>query len=273
MRFEYSDPVTVSAAQISEMLSFARKVAVQAGAATLQYFRTSLDVQNKLADGRFDPVTQADRAAENVIRQAVEQTYPEHGIYGEEFGYQAGNGLTWVIDPIDGTRAFMSGMVHWGVLLGLFDGQKPVLGVMVQPFTGEVFSGDSLHAWYESDAQQSVMQVRKCPHLDQAVLASCGPQYMKPGVEREAFARLESAAMMTRYGGDCYLYAMLAMGHLDVVVDANLNAYDVQALIPIIRGAGGVATTWSGDDPSMGGSFLASGNKVIHQQALKIISG
>ena len=146
--FDYTPVIAVTAAERSKYLDFAKAVARAAGATILPYFRTSADgmrLENKAADG-FDPVTRADREAEQVIRQRINQTYPEHGIYGEEFGLQTGNGLTWVIDPIDGTRAFMSGMLHWGVLLALFDGENPIVGVLYQPYTDELFFGDGVSA-------------------------------------------------------------------------------------------------------------------------------
>ena len=147
--FEYSPRVAITDEERAEYLAFAGRVAAEAGAATLPFFRANVAVENKLEEGRFDPVTEADRAAESIVRQSIEARFPHHGILGEEFGYKAGNGLTWVIDPIDGTRAFMTGMLHWGVLLALFDGQDPVVGVMHQPFTGEtdifIFPGYRFH--------------------------------------------------------------------------------------------------------------------------------
>jgi histidinol phosphatase-like enzyme (inositol monophosphatase family) len=271
MSFTYTPGVSTSSAELDEYLAFASRTAVQAGGATLEFFRSSVSAENKLDDGRYDPVTKADQAAEQIVRQAIEKTYPSHGIFGEEFGHKPGNGLTWVIDPIDGTRAFMSGMVHWGVLVGLFNGQKPVIGVMYQPFTGELFTGNCTQASYTKGTLSQPLEVRNCTSLETAVVGSCGPQYFTTQAQHDAFARLEQAAMMTRYGGDCYLYAMLAMGHIDIVLDANMNAYDVQGLIPVIEGAGGVVTTWDGGDPSMGGTFVACGTRSLHTQVLETL--
>ncbi|MDP6376055.1 MAG: histidinol-phosphatase [Pseudomonadales bacterium] len=270
---EYSNRVAVSGADRASYLEFACRVAEEAGRATLPYFRAEVQIENKHSDGRYDPVTEADRGAERVIRQAIGSEYPRHGILGEEYGYQEGNGLTWVIDPIDGTRAFMTGMLHWGVLLALFDGQDPVVGVMHQPFTGETFFGDCHSAWYEQRGQKRQLGVRACSKLDSAVVASTGPQWFSEGRERQAFERLVEATLFTRFGGDCYLYAMLAMGYVDLATDANLNPYDIQPLVPIIRGAGGVITTWAGDNPSMGGAVLASGDAAVHEAALKVLAG
>ena len=131
---KYAPPHPLSDSLRAEYLAFAIEIARAGGAATLPYFRTSTVVENKLTDGQFDPVTEADKAAEKIIRESISDKYPAHGVFGEEFGHQEGNGLTWVIDPVDGTRAFMSGLLHWGVLLALFDGERPVIGVMYPAF-------------------------------------------------------------------------------------------------------------------------------------------
>lgn len=265
---QYSDAVSLQPAEITELTAFAVDLAVRAGRVTLPYFRTALAVDDKRTGGRFDPVTAADREAEQVIRAGVQGSYPDHGIFGEEFGHQSGNGLTWVVDPIDGTRAFMTGMLHWGVLLALFDGEKPVLGVMHQPFTGETFFGTNDAAFYRHGGQQHALRCRPCDALDAAVLTTTSPRFFADS-ERTLFSRLEAAAKLTRYGGDCYIYAMLAMGQVDLATDAGLNAYDIQALMPIIRGAGGVVTTVDGGDPSMGGFVVAAGSEALHRLALE----
>lgn len=269
---DYSSPVSVSAEHREEFLQFAVQAAVEAGAATLPYFRTETVVENKLDGSGFDPVTDADRGAEKVLRERIRTAYPTHGICGEEFGVEAGNGLTWVIDPIDGTRAFMSGMVHWGLLLGLFDGERPVIGVMYQPYTEEIWCGDGHRAEFRRGTSVRPLQTRGCTEVSDAVLATTSPVYFK-GAEKSGFERLEAAVKLSRYGGDCYLYAMLAMGYVDLATDAMLNSYDIQGLIPIIEGAGGVVSTYAGGNPSMGGTILAAGNRTLHERALEVLSG
>ena len=265
----YSDPVSLSAAQTVELLAFAGATVRAAGKATLPFFRADVAVKNKRTDGSFDPVTQADHAAETLIREAIERTYPNHGILGEEYGQAAGNGLTWVIDPIDGTRAFMSGFLHWGVLLALFDGQRPVLGVMYQPFTDELFSGDSAASRYQQGTTIRDMRVSSTIQLQDAVMATTNPKYFAEFDALAGFRRLEEAAKLSRYGGDCYIYAMLAMGYVDIALDAGLNPYDIQALIPIIQGAGGVVSTADGGDASMGGLVVAAATPQLHEAALR----
>ncbi len=267
----YTDPHPVSSEELRRYKSFALQVSGLAGKITLPFFRAGVAVENKLDDGRFDPVTEADKGAERLIRDEIAKTFPDHGVFGEEFGLEEGNGLTWVIDPIDGTRAFMTGMLHWGVLLALFNGAKPVLGVMHQPFTDEFFVGDGVSAEYHQGSEVRDLRVRGCENLSDAVLTTTGPQHYTVA-EREDFARLEQAVKFTRYGGDCYIYAMLAMGSVDLAADSMLNPYDIQALIPIIRGAGGVVTTRSGGDPSMGGFVIASGSAEVHEAALRVLN-
>ncbi len=268
---QYSSPYSLSDPLRAEYLAYAIEVSQTAGAAALPYFRASVVVQNKRTDGRFDPVTEADKAVEQILRDAIHAKYPEHGIYGEEFGHEDGNGLTWVIDPIDGTRAFMCGMLHWGLLLALFDGERPVLGVMYQPFTDELFYGDGRFAEYRQGTNDvRSLQVSRRTDLTDAVLTTTSPRWFE-GSQRKGFDSLEDVVKLSRYGGDCYIYGMLAMGYVDLAADANLNAYDIQAHIPIIEGAGGIVTTLDGGNASMGGVILASASEALHQAALEIL--
>ena len=269
----YSDPVAVSSEQLAEYLELGLEIAAEAGREILPYFRTELSIVNKRTDGHFDPVTEADRAAEQVIRARLAERLPEHGVFGEEFGHESGNGLTWVIDPIDGTRAFMTGMLHWGVLLALFDGEKPILGVMHQPFTGEFFYGDNLSAHYRRGDETRRLATSASSDIEEAVLTTTSPRLLSDPGERAGFDRLEAAVKLSKYGGDCYIYAMLAMGYVDIALDGSLQPYDIQAIMPIIRGAGGVVTTASGGDASMGGFVVAASSREIHAQALKYLQG
>jgi myo-inositol-1(or 4)-monophosphatase len=271
MGFGYSERHAVAPDDAARFLKFAVATAAEAGAAALPYFRTDVAVENKRADGGFDPVTEADRGAERVIRRAIQAKFPGHGLCGEEYGYEPGNGLTWVIDPIDGTRAFTTGMLHWGVLLALFDGETPVVGVMHQPFTGEFFCGDGRTAEYRRGDQARALRVRACESIDQAVLASTSPQFFRPEGERAAFDRVRAHVRTTRYGGDCYLYCMLAMGYVDIAVEAGLHPYDIQALMPIIAGAGGVVSSWTGGNASMGGTVVAAGDARVHAEAIQLL--
>ena len=266
----FTTAIAVSADQKTEYLGFARSAARAAGDAILPYFRSRMQVTNKLSGQGFDPVTLADQAGERVIRAAIEDAYPDHGIFGEEFGLKSGNGLTWVIDPIDGTRAFMTGMLHWGVLLALFDGEQPIVGVMYQPYTDELFSGDNESAWYERAGESQSLVTSACRRVDEACLSTTGIDWLPPS-KQGRFRQLSQATKLTKVGGDCYLFGMLAMGSLDLGVEAGLNAYDIQALMPIVRGAGGVVTDWEGGNPSLGGTVLASATQALHSEAMTLL--
>lgn len=266
----FTTAIAVSADHKTEYLGFARSAARAAGDAILPYFRSRMQVTNKLSGQGFDPVTLADQAGERVIRAAIEDAYPDHGIFGEEFGLKSGNGLTWVIDPIDGTRAFMTGMLHWGVLLALFDGEQPIVGVMYQPYTDELFSGDNESAWYERAGESQSLVTSACRRVDEACLSTTGIDWL-PASKQGRFRQLSQATKLTKMGGDCYLFGMLAMGSLDLGVEAGLNAYDIQALMPIVRGAGGVVTDWEGGNPSLGGTVLASATQALHSEAMTLL--
>lgn len=166
----------------------------------------------------------------------------------------------------------MSGMLHWGLLLALFDGDRPIVGVMYQPYTDELWVGDGQSAEFRRGSSVRTLKVRECGSLGDAVLATTTPNLFE-GQELAGFGRLESTVKLTRYGGDCYSYGMLAMGYVDLATDATLNSYDIQALIPIIVGAGGIVTTYAGDNASLGGTILASGSAKLHAAALSVLSG
>jgi myo-inositol-1(or 4)-monophosphatase len=256
-------------------LEFAHVLADIAAEAILPYFRRPLAVRNKGQAGGFDPVTAADRAAERAIRKAVRARFPDHGLLGEEFGEIAGAGrYRWLIDPIDGTRAFITGSPLWGTLIGLMDGPRPVLGLMSQPFTGERFWSEGRRArWRGAAAKERPLRTRPCPRLAEAVLTTTHPDLFAAEAEGAGFAALRARVRMTRYGGDCYGYCLLAAGCIDLILEAGLKAYDVMPLVPIIEAAGGVITTWDGAPATAGGRILAAGDPRLHAQAMAILRG
>ena len=266
-------PVALDAAQQSEFAAFLRELVNVASPHALAHFRQTIPIANKGTPfGDYDPVTQADRDAETSIRELIRVRYPEHGIYGEEHGFEGSDsGLTWVIDPIDGTRAFITGQLHWGVLVALFNGEKPVLGAMLQPFTKELFIADGTHSWLEHDGQRTSLAVRACAQLGDAILCSTTPEMFAAPGELAAFEALASCVRMRRFGGDCYSYCMLAHGLVDLIVEADLKPYDIQALIPIIEGAGGIVTDWQGHCAAHGGRVIAAGDRRVHAAALAML--
>jgi histidinol phosphatase-like enzyme (inositol monophosphatase family) len=260
-------------ADLKEYLEFAHRLADISAAAILPYFRKSIAVRNKAGTTGFDPVTVADRAAERSIRKAIAEHYPAHGIVGEEFARAAGAGsLDWVIDPIDGTRAFIIGAPLWGTLIGLLDAGQPVLGLMNQPFTGERFwgAGGKARSSTRGGAPRS-LKTRPCATLADAVLTTTHPDMFSAPGEQAAFQRLKAQARMTRFGGDCYAYCLLAGGFIDLIVEAGLKTYDVVALVPIIEGAGGRITTWQGKPATEGGRIVAAGDARLHKEALAVL--
>lgn len=264
--------IAVSPAELSELCAFAEELVDASGRVILPHFRSALAVDNKAGGAAYDPVTIADRAAESAISALIRQRYPAHGIYGEEHGYEVGTaGLTWVIDPIDGTRAFITGSPLWGTLIGLHDGERPILGIMDQPFTGERFVGSALRAEIKAPTGSGKLRTRACAELGQARLQSTTPD-MFTGAARDAFFAVADSVQLRRYGGDCYAYALIALGQVDLVIESGLMPYDVQALIPIIEAAGGVITTWSGADPGNGGQIIAAGDRRLHEQALRLLA-
>jgi len=251
-------------------LEFAYRTALAAGEAILPHFREIIDVEDKRPLAGYDPVTIADRAAESVIRAEIARAYPDHGIHGEEQGKQAGTSpLTWVIDPIDGTRSFILGQLHWATLIALHDGVRPVAGVAHQPFVGETFlaAQGGLAQWRRGD-QKRTLRTRACARIEDAVVATTDPRHFQTPRQRAVYDAISGPARLTRFGGDCYCYTQLAMGFVDMVVETGLQPYDVQALIPLIEAAGGVITNWSGGACDQGGDVFACGDRELHAQVL-----
>ncbi len=252
---------------------FIDELATVSGNAIRPFFRTALGVEDKSRGGPFDPVTEADRAAELAMRTMIRQKFPTHGIVGEEFGPERPDAeFVWVLDPIDGTKSFISGMPAWGTLIALTRAGEPVFGMMHQPFIGERFSGDRIAARYRGPAGDRVLLVRPCARLGEAILYTTSPRLMDVA-DRAMFARVEETVRLSRYGGDCYSYCMLAAGQVDLVIETGLKPHDVAALIPIIVGAGGVITTWAGGPPEAGGRIVAAGDPRVHGAALAILNG
>lgn len=254
-------------------LEFAHRLADLSGQAILPYFRKSIAIKNKAAAAGFDPVTAADRAAEKSIRKAIVARHPDHGVIGEEFGERSGRGpYQWVIDPIDGTRAFITGSPLWGTLIGLLHEGRPRLGLMNQPFTGERFWSQGATARGRApDGTIRRLKTRSRTGLREATLTTTHPDLFASAPEITAFQRLKAKARMTRYGGDCYGYCLLAAGFIDIIVECGLKPYDVVALVPIIEGAGGIITTWQGEPATAGGRIVAAGDARVHEEALALL--
>lgn len=256
-----------------DFAAFVSELASVSGETIRPFFRTALGVENKSLSGGFDPVTAADRAAETAMRALIKKTFPEHGIVGEELGAEQPDAeYVWVLDPIDGTKSFICGMPVWGTLIGLTRRGEPIYGVMHQPFTREQFTGDGAAASYRGPAGDRALRARPCAALEDAVLLTTSPLLMRDA-DRQLFHRVEQAVRLSRYGGDCYAYCMLAAGHVDLVIETELKPYDVLPLIPIIEGSGGLITTWDNGRPHDGGRIIAAGDRRVHAKAMELLRG
>lgn len=251
---------------------FMRRIAQAAAAETLPRFRRRGDVANK-EEGGFDPVTEADREAERAIRAVIKARFPDHGILGEEHGREnADASHVWVIDPIDGTRAFISGLPVWGTLVGLTVDGEAVAGLMSQPFTGELFYADARGSFYEGPGGNRRLQTRKTTVLAEATMFTTTPALFR-GVARNRYDELEKMVRLARYGTDCYAFAMIAAGTVDIVADPGLQSYDIVGLIPIIEMAGGVVTTFEGGPAEPGGDIIAAATPELHALAMERLRG
>jgi histidinol phosphatase-like enzyme (inositol monophosphatase family) len=263
-----ADFMALTPDQLSEFQAFAEKLADAAAAAIRPHFRTQIATENK-SHSEFDPVTVADTAAEEAMRELIHAHYPTHGILGEEGGTHTGESpFTWVLDPIDGTRAFITGLPLWGTLIALNDGTQPILGLMNQPFTGERYIGSLHGAWLNGTR----LKTRPCTSLTSARLMCTTPEMFNKLEYKEVFDTVAKQVQLLRFGGDCYAYCMLASGFVDVIIEAGLQPYDVQALIPIVEAAGGRLTRWDGSSAQDGGAVIACGDPELHYQLLELMS-
>ncbi|MBQ2261158.1 MAG: inositol monophosphatase family protein [Loktanella sp.] len=255
----------------AELIRVAHLLADAARGPALAHFRTAGLVADSKGDGQFDPVTIADRAAERAMRDILAKERPEDAIFGEEYGQTSGtSGLRWVLDPIDGTRGYISGTPTWGVLIAVGHDAGPVYGIIDQPYIGERFAGGFGQAVLTGPMGVTQLTTRAPRALDQAILLSTFPEIGTPA-EMQAFQAVSQRVRLTRYGMDCYGYALLAAGQVDLVIEAGLNAYDVQGPIAVITAAGGIVTDWTGRPVHDGGQVLAAANADIHATALAVL--
>ncbi len=258
--------------ELTDTLRFCRELLVEAGGIALRHFRGQLDVDNKLTDGRFDPVTLADREVEAFLRQRLLAAFATDTVIGEEGGVTPGSSTrSWVIDPIDGTKAFISGLPTWGMLLGLMQDRQAVAGLMHQPFTGELFVGSAAGASLYHGDRCYALTTRSEAALQDAILYCTHESMFANRANLEAFRRVAGKVRLQRFGGDCYAYCMLALGRIDLVIEDTLQPYDIVPLIPIIEAAGGVVTDRQGGPAVAGGFVVAAANRELHRQVMDVI--
>lgn len=263
--------MTTDATLRAELMRVAHLLADAARTETLKHFRTAALVADDKGGGLFDPVTAADRASENAMRAVLARTRPHDAIFGEEFGHQPGaTGLTWVLDPIDGTRGYISGTPTWGVLISVADETGPLFGIIDQPYIGERFTGGFGVAEVNGPLGKTALTCRAERPLSDATILTTYPEV---GTEEEgrAFHAVAAQCKLARYGMDCYGYALLAAGQVDLVIEAGLNAYDIQAPIAVVQAAGGLVTNWEGGPAHDGGRAIAAATPTLHAAALEII--
>lgn len=247
------------------------KAAKSAAQQTLPLFRSNLAVDNKLADG-FDPVTAADQNAEDAIREMITKDFPDHGIIGEERANKnTDSDFAWIIDPVDGTRAFVSGLPVWGTLIGVTYKGFGFAGLMSQPFTGETYL--AINGTSELHHRDTVTQlsVRDTADIEQAIMFTTTPALFDTPESRAAFDAVDQQVQLTRFGCDCYAYALLAAGHIDLIIEPRMNTYDIAALVPLIENAGGTVSTWSGERAEQGGDIIAAATPELRDKALKLM--
>jgi myo-inositol-1(or 4)-monophosphatase len=259
---------------------FLHELAETAAAHTRPLFRSAFAIENKAGDGADDgigdglnPVTAADRGAEAAMRRLINERYPGHGILGEEYGAENLDAdWVWVLDPIDGTRGFICGIPLWGTLIGLRYEGEPVLGMISQPILNERFFGSVDGSYYWNSGTETPLRTRPCETIETAHISTTDPRLFT-SQERPRYDRVENKAKLARYGYDCYAHAMVALGQIDCVIEAGVGAHDIEPIAPVIAGAGGRATNWSGGSVKGGGQIVTSGDARLHALILEILSG
>ena len=229
------------------------------------------EAEDKNAGGAFDPVTAADRGAERVMREWIEACWPEHGISGEEYGEKEGSGpWSWSLDPIDGTRAYVCGLPSWTTLIALLHKGRPVVGIIDAPRLDELYLGASPGTILRGSRRTEELRTSGCRSLGEARFSTTDP-YLFSGAEAEGFERVRRAARLTRYGLDAYAYARVAAGALDLVIESGLKPHDYNALIPVVRGAGGVVGNWRGEDDFGEGKLVAAATPELFEEAVRLL--
>jgi histidinol phosphatase-like enzyme (inositol monophosphatase family) len=260
--------MTIDLAKVEATLLLAAEAAASH---TLPLFRSGLGVDNKLSEG-FDPVTEADRAAETAIRAVIAEHFPDHAIIGEEWGSSGEGPYSWIIDPVDGTRAFISGAPVWGTLIGFAHEGVAIAGLMSQPFIGETFLAVPGRSSYRRGAVTLPNRTSGQTELAQSKVFTTTPSLFRTPELMSKWKAIESATRLQRFGMDCYGYALLAAGHADIVIEPFLNTYDIAALVPIIREAGGAIACWDGSEATAGGDVVAAATPELLEKALDLIN-
>lgn len=265
-------PADLSPERLEALDAFLLELNRASAATILPLFRSENGLQDKGGERGFDPVTLADKNAEAVIRKLVAERFPDHGVVGEEYGEDRPDAeFVWVVDPIDGTRAFIAGLPLWTTLIGLKHRDRPVLGSIGQPFLGEVFIGHAGGSRLVANGRQTPLKARACASLADALIATTDPDLFR-GEEQAAWRSLRASAKLARFGCDAYAYAMVAMGTLDLVVETRLRSWDIEAARALLAGAGGFVADWRGQPiGGGGGQMLIAGDPACLEAAAALL--
>jgi len=260
----------LAAGRLSDLDSFLIELNAASSAAILPLYRADHGLEDKGGPLGFDPVTAADKGAEAAIRQLISARYPDHGVIGEEYGEDRPDAeFVWVLDPVDGTRAFIAGLPLWCTLIGLRHEGAPVLGSIGQPYLDELYIGHAGGSRLLARGASRPLKVRPCPRLTDAIIATTDPEACFDGAELGAWTQVRAAARLARLGCDAYAYAMVAAGTMDMVIEAGLKSWDIESAIPLVEGAGGLVTDWRGAPVGQhGGQIVIAGDRACLDEAL-----
>jgi histidinol phosphatase-like enzyme (inositol monophosphatase family) len=260
--------------RLAELEAFVVELNRASAAHILPLFRTAHGLRDKGGARGFDPVTEADEGAERIIRKLIAARYPDHGVIGEELGEdRPGAEFVWVLDPVDGTRAFIAGLPTWCTLIGLRFQGRPVLGSVGQPYVGELYIGHAGGSRLIRREDEKPLQVRACPALGQAIIATTDPEGCFDEAERIAWQAVRGGSRVARTGCDAYAFAQVAAGSMDLAIEAGLKAWDIEPIIPVVEGAGGLVTDWRGAPVGdRGGQVVAAGDRACLEGALAALA-
>ena len=255
---------------INEFLKFSNKLADNSRRISLNFFKKNLDVQSK-SKSKFDPVTEADISAQNYINNCIRKKFPNHSIIGEENSQIKDNEFEWCIDPIDGTRSFITGFPTWGTLISLSKNGKVILGIVDMPALDERYIGYNKISYKITNKRKKILKVKKNKDLSKSILSSTSIYEFKTIKDKKDFNKISKKVSSTHFGGDCYQYCLLADGHIDLIIETGLNSWDIRALIPIVGNAGGAIKTWENKDPKDGGKIIAANNKTLFNKTQSLL--
>jgi myo-inositol-1(or 4)-monophosphatase len=247
---------------INEFLKFGNKLADNSRKISLNFFKKNINIHSK-SESKFDPVTEADISTQNYINNCIRKKFPNHSIIGEENSQIKDNKYEWCVDPIDGTRSFISGFPTWGTLISLSKNGKVILGIVDIPALDERYVGYNKISYKITNNRKKLLKVKKNKDLSKSILSTTSIYEFKTIKDKKDFKKISKKVSGIHFGGDCYQYCLLADGHLDLIIETGLNSWDIRALIPIVINAGGSIKTWENKDPKNGGKIIAANNKSL----------